>query len=40
VPKFANFAWIEPSRTAAGTAYVAFEHHWFDDFHPYRRNSC
>lgn len=35
VPKFAEIAWIEPSRTAAGTAYVAFEHHWFDDFHPY-----
>ncbi|HLJ50214.1 MAG TPA: hypothetical protein VKU01_29575 [Bryobacteraceae bacterium] len=35
VPKFAEIAWVEPSRTAAGTAYVAFEHHWFDDFHPY-----
>ena len=35
VPKFAEVAWIEPSRTAAGVAYVAFEHHWFDDFHPY-----
>jgi photosystem II stability/assembly factor-like uncharacterized protein len=35
VPKFAEIAWIEPSRTAAGTAYVAFEHHWFDDLHPY-----
>jgi len=35
VPKFAEIGWIEPSRTAAGTAYVAFEHHWFDDFHPY-----
>jgi photosystem II stability/assembly factor-like uncharacterized protein len=35
VPKFAEIAWIEPSRTAAGAAYVAFEHHWFDDFHPY-----
>ena len=35
VPKFAEIAWIEPSRTAPGTAYVAFEHHWFDDFHPY-----
>jgi hypothetical protein len=35
VPKFAEIAWIEPSRTAGGTAYVAFEHHWFDDFHPY-----
>src|SRR5215469_7109326 len=35
VPKFAEIAWIEPSRSAAGTAYVAFEHHWFDDFHPY-----
>jgi photosystem II stability/assembly factor-like uncharacterized protein len=35
VPKFAEIAWIEPSRTTAGTAYVAFEHHWFDDLHPY-----
>jgi photosystem II stability/assembly factor-like uncharacterized protein len=35
VPKFAEIAWVEPSRTAPGTAYVAFEHHWFDDFHPY-----
>jgi hypothetical protein len=35
VPRFAEIAWVEPSRTAAGTAYVAFEHHWFDDFHPY-----
>ncbi len=34
-PKFAEIAWVEPSRTAPGTAYVAFEHHWFDDFHPY-----
>ena len=35
VPKFSEIGWIEPSRTAAGTAYVAFENHWFDDFHPY-----
>jgi photosystem II stability/assembly factor-like uncharacterized protein len=35
VPKFSEIAWLEPSRTAAGTAYVAFENHWFDDFHPY-----
>lgn len=35
VPKFAEIASIEPSRTAAGTVYVAFEHHWFDDLHPY-----
>ena len=35
VPKFAEIASIEPSRTAANTAYVAFEHHWFDDLHPY-----
>jgi photosystem II stability/assembly factor-like uncharacterized protein len=35
VPQFAEIAWVEPSRTAPGTAYVAFEHHWFDDFHPY-----
>ena len=35
VPKFAEIASIAPSRTAAATAYVAFEHHWFDDLHPY-----
>ena len=35
VPKFSEIASIEPSRTAAGTAYVAFENHWFDDLHPY-----
>lgn len=26
---------VEPSRTAAGTAYVAFERHMMDDFKPY-----
>ena len=26
---------VEPSRTNAGTAYVAFERHMFDDFRPY-----
>src|SRR5882672_10762107 len=26
---------IEPSRTNAQTAYVAFDRHMFDDFHPY-----
>ncbi len=35
VPKYSEIASIEPSRTAAGTAYVAFENHWFDDLHPY-----
>ncbi len=35
VPKFSEIASIEPSRTAADTAYVAFENHWFDDLHPY-----
>jgi photosystem II stability/assembly factor-like uncharacterized protein len=35
VPKFAEIASIAPSRTAAGTVYAAFEHHWFDDLHPY-----
>lgn len=35
VPKFAEISSIAPSRTAAGTVYVSFEHHWFDDLHPY-----
>jgi photosystem II stability/assembly factor-like uncharacterized protein len=35
VPKFAEISSIAPSRTAAGTVYAAFEHHWFDDLHPY-----
>jgi photosystem II stability/assembly factor-like uncharacterized protein len=35
VPKFAEVASIEPSRTNATSAYVAFEHHWFDDKNPY-----
>ena len=35
LPKFAEVASIAPSRTAAGTVYAAFEHHWFDDLHPY-----
>ncbi|MBV9406991.1 MAG: hypothetical protein JO211_16705, partial [Acidobacteriaceae bacterium] len=35
VPRFSEVSSIEPSRTAQGTAYVAFENHWFDDLHPY-----
>ncbi len=35
VPKFSEIASIEPSRTSANTAYLAFENHWFDDLHPY-----
>ncbi len=35
VPKFAEVQSIEASRTDAGTAYVAFDHHWFDDLRPY-----
>jgi photosystem II stability/assembly factor-like uncharacterized protein len=35
VPRFAQVASIEPSRTAAGAAYAAFEHHMFDDLRPY-----
>ena len=35
VPKFAEIASIEPSHTNANTTFVAFEHHWFDDKHPY-----
>jgi photosystem II stability/assembly factor-like uncharacterized protein len=26
---------VKPSRTGAGVAYVSFERHMFDDFHPY-----
>ena len=35
MPKFAEIASIEPSHTSANTTFVAFEHHWFDDKHPY-----
>jgi photosystem II stability/assembly factor-like uncharacterized protein len=32
---FAPVSHVEPSRTAAATAYVAFDRHMFDDFQPY-----
>lgn len=35
VPKFSPVSHVEPSRTAATTAYVSFDRHMFDDFRPY-----
>ncbi|MBV8207676.1 MAG: hypothetical protein JO041_12850, partial [Acidobacteria bacterium] len=35
VPKTAGISRIELSRTDANTAFVSFENHMFDDFHPY-----
>lgn len=35
VPKTAQVSRIELSRTDANTAFVSFENHMFDDFHPY-----
>jgi photosystem II stability/assembly factor-like uncharacterized protein len=32
---FSPVSHVEPSRTAGGTAYAAFERHMFDDFRPY-----
>lgn len=32
VPEFSPVSHIEPSRTAAGTAYVSFDRHMFDDY--------
>jgi photosystem II stability/assembly factor-like uncharacterized protein len=32
VPKYSPVSHVEPSRTAAGTAYVAYDRHMFDDF--------
>ena len=34
MPPFSPVSHIEPSRAAAGTAYVAFDRHMFDDFRP------
>ena len=35
MPEFSPVSHVEPSRTAAGTAYVSFDRHMFDDFQPY-----
>lgn len=35
VPKDSWVSRIEPSHTEAGTAYVSFDRHWWDDFNPY-----
>jgi len=35
MPAFSPVSHVEPSRTAAGTAYAAFDRHMFDDFHPH-----
>jgi photosystem II stability/assembly factor-like uncharacterized protein len=35
LPANAPVSHVEPSRTSAGTAYVAFDRHMFDDFRPY-----
>lgn len=35
VPRFSPVSHVEPSRRAAGTAYVAFDRHMFDDFRPH-----
>jgi photosystem II stability/assembly factor-like uncharacterized protein len=35
VPEFSPVSHIEPSRTAAGTAYASFDRHMFDDLRPH-----
>ncbi len=35
LPKFSPVSHIEPSATAAGTAYVTFDRHMFDDLRPH-----
>ncbi len=35
MPQFAPVSHVEPSRTAAGTAYVAYDRHMFDDLRSY-----
>jgi photosystem II stability/assembly factor-like uncharacterized protein len=35
VAKNSPVSHVEPSRTSADTAYIAFDRHMFDDFHPY-----
>jgi len=35
VPAFSPVSHVEPSRTAAGAAYAAFDRHMFDDFRPH-----
>jgi len=35
VPAFSPVSHVEPSRTAAGAAYIAFDRHMFDDYGPH-----
>ncbi|MGH7714202.1 MAG: VPS10 domain-containing protein [Gemmatimonadaceae bacterium] len=35
VPRFSPVSHVEPSRAAAGSAYVAYDRHMFDDLRPY-----
>lgn len=35
MPEFSPVSHVEPSRTAAGTAYVSFDRHMFNDFRPH-----
>ncbi|HET9106143.1 MAG TPA: hypothetical protein VFN79_03025 [Steroidobacteraceae bacterium] len=35
LPEWAEITWIEPSHTAAGTAYLSASRYMWDDFHPY-----
>lgn len=35
LPPYSSVSHIEPSATSAGTAYLAFDRHMFDDFQPY-----
>lgn len=35
IDEFSPVSHIEPSRTAAGAAYIAFDRHMFDDFRPH-----
>jgi photosystem II stability/assembly factor-like uncharacterized protein len=35
LPKFSWVSWVEASRFEEGTAYAAFDRHWFGDMDPY-----
>jgi photosystem II stability/assembly factor-like uncharacterized protein len=35
IPEFSPVSHVEPSRTAAGTAYASFDRHMFDDYGPH-----
>src|SRR5207253_304324 len=35
LPKDSLVSRVEPSHAESGTAYVTFDRHWWDDFHPY-----